>query len=106
MAPNKAISSSYTADTETDLYTNSSETEYAISLKLSAHNPDSSGHNIELWVTDESNVHQECLFLGAISGETLIMDGSKTLIPPEHKVRFKSDDTDVKFAIHVYEGVT
>ncbi len=106
MAGNTGVSGSYTADSETDLYTNSSGTAYAISLKLGVYNPDSTSHKIEIWRTDGSNTHLECLYKGLIAGTALMNDGSKTWIPPGHKIRFKSDDTDVQFTIHVYEGVS
>lgn len=105
MGAKTAFSGSYTAATETDLYTNTSETEYAIALKIAAYNPDSGGHNIEIWITDGSNVKKECLFKAVISGYALISDGSKTFVNPGYKIRFTSDDADVKFSAHMFEGI-
>lgn len=105
MGANVAFSgNSYTVDTETDLYVNSSETKYAISLKLGIQNGDAAaGHNVELWLSDSSNVKKECLFIGAISASDIISDGSKTWIPPGYKIRFTSDDTGVSFSAHLWE---
>lgn len=104
MAPKKEVSGTYTAAAFTDLYTNSGST-YAIALKISTYNPETTGKAVEIIVVDGSDVFQEELLNATIAMKALIADPGKTLIPPGHKIRFKSEINTTKFTAHMYEGV-
>lgn len=105
MAPKKSVSGTYTAAAFTDLYTNTSGSAYAIALKISAYNPETAGKAVEIRVVDGSNVFQEYLLNATIATKALIADSGKTLIPPGHKIQFKSEINTVQFSAHIYEGV-
>ncbi len=96
---------SYTAATETDLYTNTSTTENSIALKVGIYNPSTAAVTVSVWVTDGSNNHVECLFSGSVAAATLITDGSKTILLPGYKIRFTSSVTTTLLSASIWAGL-
>lgn len=105
MADNSAYSGTYTAATETDLYVNSSETLKTVVYSIGIYNPETTSQAVEMWITDGSNVHKQCIgkfdlkSLGKVENET------RYRILPGYKIRFKSAHANVTFDAQIYEGV-
>jgi len=88
MAIQVVNSTTYTAATETDLYTNSSGTLYTLSLNVSVFNGDSSSHAVEIWRCSSANVHLQCLYKSSVGAGLIIGDSSLYGIKPGEKLRF------------------
>ena len=97
----------YTAATETDLYENTSETLYALTLSISIYNGDGSGRAVEIWRCDASNNHLQNLYNAAVAAGVTIVDGSKYGIGPGETLRFKVAGVTgaVIISATIYEGL-
>lgn len=106
MGANSAYSGSYTAATETDLYTNSSGTLNTIILGIDVYNPETTAQDVEIWITDGSNNHKGApLFKGEVATVTAISNQRKYVLLPGYKIRFKAETNTVLFEMSVFEDL-
>jgi len=105
MVDNSAYSGTYTASIETDLYENTSGATKTIVYSIGVYNADSSTQAIEMWITDGSNIHKQCLLKTSVAAGAHIENDTRYRILPGYKIRFKSAVTTTLFDIQYYDGV-
>ena len=105
MADTSAYSGTYTADTETDLYVNTSGTLKTVVYSIGVYNPETATKAVEIWITDGSNAHKQCIGNFSITTLAHVENQTRYRILPGYKIRFKSAHANVKFDAQLYEGV-
>lgn len=105
MADNTAYSGTYTADTETDLYTNSGSTTKTVIYSIGVYNPETTAKAVEIWITDGSNNHKQCIGKFSLETVTRVENQTRYRILPGYKIRFKSAHENVTFDVQMYEGL-
>lgn len=105
MGDNSAYSGTYTADTETDLYENTSETLKSVVYSIGVYNPEATAQAVEIWITDGSNNKKQCLLKSNVAAGAKLENLTRYRILPGYKIRFKSAATTVRFDAQLYEGV-
>jgi hypothetical protein len=108
MAIQVVTSTTYTAATETDLYTNTSGTLNALTLSISIYNGDSASRAVEIWRCDASNNHIQCLYNATTGVGVIVGDTSLYGIKPGEKIRFKvtGATSAVIISSTIYDGMT
>jgi len=105
MADNSVYSGTYTAATETDLYVNSSGTLKTIVYSIGIFNAEATSQAVEMWITDGSNTHKQCLIKTSIQAGAKLENQTRYRILPGYKIVFKSAVTTTLFDAQLYEGI-
>jgi len=101
MAKIQVTSGSYTADTATDLYTNSTGATLLI-MSMSVYNPETTSKAVEIYTVNSSNVVQEWVLDTTLTSRALIGNQQKIWLADGHKIRFKSAHANVKISANLY----
>ena len=105
MTDTSRYSGTYTADTETDLYENTNGTLKTVVYSIGAYNPETTAKAVEIWITDGSNNHKQCIGKFSLATVTHVENQTRYRVLPGYKIRFKSAHANVTFDAQLYEGV-